>query len=287
MGKIIKYLNPGPNFKYVLIIVVIASLLMVLISSKTTKLKEEKKKFFYYILVQILAFVIFSVILFNLKETTVQGRFIANQVFFLIAGCVHTYLFRGKYQKFESKKIHTEIFIAFVSSLFISSIVLVILDFYKELGFLFFYFAALLFFTIPSILITFFEAAMSIPVKLYKRWFYPLNNRYPQPNASEMNNIILLNLIFQKSTDDKNLVNFKVKAPKGFEFGRLFYYFINDYNIKHPNETIKFLDNAQEPYGWYFQTKPKWYGSSDYIDPDVSIDTNKLIDGSTIICQRI
>jgi Type VI secretion system, TssN len=102
-----------------------------------------------------------------------------------------------------------------------------------------------------------------------------------------MRNIIILNFVFQKKEDDHQITNFKVKAPKAIDYGRLFYYFINDYNDKHPNGKIKYLDDKEQPFGWYFYTKPKWFGSSKYIDPEVAIDANNIKDGETIICQRI
>ncbi|MBC8643207.1 hypothetical protein H9W95_01010 [Flavobacterium lindanitolerans] len=73
------------------------------------------------------------------------------------------------------------------------------------------------------------------PAKLHKRWFYPVNSKYPAPHISEMRNIIIVNLVFTKKANDSTIINFKVKAPRAFDFGKLFYYFINDYNEKNPN----------------------------------------------------
>jgi hypothetical protein len=287
MRKYLTQLGGGQALIYVLLIVAIAMMITILISSKTIKLKQEKKKYIIYIVAQSLFFVFFAAILYNLKDTKLNQRFVGLQTYLTIAGAVHLVLFHQYFNKFDSKKIHTEIFIALISAMYISAFVVTIAYFFNEQNYLLYLIGTLLFFVIPTLSYSLFEAAISIPAKLHKRWFYPLNTKYPSPQASEMRNIIILNLVFQKKSDDKQIINFKVKAPKTFEYGRLFYYFINDYNEKNPNSPIKHLDDNEQPFGWYFYTKPKWFGSSDYIDPELAIDTNNIKDGETIICQRI
>ncbi len=287
MRRFLPKVNGGEALIYVLIIIAIAMMLTMLISGKTPKLKQEKKKYFYYILFQSLIFILFSAIIYNLKDVTISKRFVALQIYFTLAGATHLTIFQTYFKKFDSKKLFTEIAISFVSSLFIAGFMAIIAGFFNDLDYLTYLMSTLLFFSIPTLTYVLFETAVSIPAKLHKRWFYPLNSIYPSPQASEMRNVIILNLVFQKKTNDKNIINFKVKAPRALDFGRLFYYFINDYNDKNPNDKIKHLDEKEQPYGWYFHTKPKWFGSAEYIDPELAIDTNNIKDGETIICQRI
>jgi hypothetical protein len=287
MRRILNQIGGGQALIYIFLIVAITMMLTMLIASKTVKLSREKKKFFIYILIQCLFFVLFASILYNLKDTTLSQRFVSLQCYFTLVGSIHLGVFHFYFDKFESKRIHTEIFISFISAFYISAFIVAIADFFGEFDYIFYLVSSLLFFTIPTFCFILFETAISVPAKLHKRWFYPLNTKYPNPQASEMRNIIILNLVFQKKANDKQIINFKVKAPKAFEYGRLFYYFINDYNEKNPNGQIKFLDDNQQPYGWYFHTKPKWFGSAQYIDPEIAIDTNNIKDGATIICQRI
>lgn len=165
--------------------------------------------------------------------------------------------------------------------------VIMLVGHFQELPYMYYYLGAMLFFLIPTLCFCLFRTAISIPAKLHKRWFYPVNSKYPAPHISEMRNIIIVNLVFTKKANDSTIINFKVKAPRAFDFGKLFYYFINDYNEKNPNSQVRYLDDKNQPYGWYFYTKPKWFSSSDYIDPELAIDTNNIKDGATIICQRI
>jgi hypothetical protein len=287
MRKYLSKIDGGEALIYVFLVVAITMIITILISSKTTKLRQEKKKYFIYILVQAFIFLVYAGILYNLKSTSLSQRFAALQIYFTIAGSFHLILFQSYFKKFDSKKMYTEVFIACITAMYISVFVIVIAGFFQELSYLLYLVATLLFFIMPTLTYLLYETAISIPARLHKRWFYPLNSKYPAPQASEMRNVIILNLVFQKKANDKQIINFKVKAPKAFDFGRLFYYFINDYNEKNPGGQIKFLDEKEQPFGWYFYTKPKWFGSSEYIDPEIAIDTNNVKDGATIICQRI
>ena len=287
MIRYLTKINGGQALIYVFVIIVFAMIITVITSSKIPKLSQDKKKYIIYILSQSLIFLIFGAILFNLKNLTITNIFHAFQVYFLVAGSIHLISYVQYFKKFENDKIFFEILISFLSSFYVSAFVSIIVGYYNEFNYIFYLFSTLIFFSIPTFCYILFEKSVSIPAKLHKRWFYPLNSKYPSPQASEMRNIIILNLVFQKKENENQIINFKVKAPKAFDFGRLFFYFINDYNDKNPNSKINFLDDKEQPFGWYFYTKPKWFGSSEYIDPDLGIDTNNIKDGETIICQRI
>ena len=287
MRRYLNQLGGGEVLIYVLLAIAIAMVLSILVGSRIPKFRQDKKRYFIYILIQGLIFLIFGAILYNLKGTTLNARFISTQVYMLIAGSVHLILFRSHFKRFDSKAIYKEIVIAIITAIFLSAFLIMIVVHFRELIYLPYMLGTMLIFLLPTLCYSLFETAVSIPVKLHKRWFYPVNNRYPNPQASDMRNIIILNLVFQKKDGDKHITNFKVKAPRAFEFGRLFYYFINDYNEKNPNSQIHYLDNNGEPYGWYFYSKPAWFSASTYIDTEHAIDTNNIKDGETIICQRI
>ena len=262
MRKYLNQISGGEVLIYVLLAIAVAMVLTILVSSRVTKLRQDKKRYFIYVLVHGLVFLIFGAILYNLKGTTLNARFI-------------------------TKAIYKEICVAIITAIYLSAFLIMIVVHFRELIYLPYMLGTLFIFIVPTLCYVLFETAISIPVKLHKRWFYPVNAKYPAPHASDMRNIIILNLVFQKKDGDKHITNFKVKAPRAFEFGRLFYYFINDYNEKNPNSKIHYLDNNGEPYGWYFYTKPQWFSSSVYIDTEHAIDTNNIKDGETIICQRI
>ena len=287
MRRYLNQLGGGEVLLYVLLAIAIAMMLSIFVGIKVPKFRQEKKKYFVYILIQGLLFLIFGAILYNLKDTTLNARFMTTQLYMLIMGSLHVYAFRGYFKRFDTKAIYKELAIVLVTAIFLSAFVIMIVVHFRELEYLIYTLGALLFFIAPTLCYVLFETAVSIPAKLHKRWFYPVNTKYPSPQAADMRNIIILNFVFQKKENDKDIINFKVKAPRAFEFGKLFYYFINDYNEKNPNSQIHYIDKKGEPYGWYFYSKPKWFSASEYIDPEHAIDTNNIKDGETIICQRI
>lgn len=287
MRKYLNHINIGQELLYLLVILAFAIVINILIGSRIPKFRQEKKKYYLYVLIQVLVFVLFSIVLYNLKGTTLNQRFISLQVYMTIAGIFHLKFFHDYFKKFEVKNFISEIFINIGTIAFIAAFMYIITKYFDDSSYVFYILTTLFFFIIPTLCYKLFEYSISIPVKLHKRWFYPLNDKYPSPKVSEMRNIIILNLVFQKKENDTQIINFKVKAPRAIDFGRLFYYFINDYNEKNPNSQINFVDEKNQPYGWYFYTKPKWFSSSDYIDPELAIDTNNIKDGATIICQRI
>lgn len=287
MTKYLNQIGGGEVLIYIVLILAVAMMMCVFIGLKTKGLRLEKKKFILYTLIQGIVFLLYAIIVYNLKGTTLQMRFVALQVYMLAAGAAHVAAYHLYFKKFEAKEIYKELAIAIISAVFMTAFVVMIASHFRELDYMFYLAGAAVVFIIPTFCYVLFETAISIPAKLHKRWFYPANSRYPAPQISDMRNVIILNLIFQKKANEKQIINFKVKAPRAFEFGKLFYYFINDYNEKNPNNKIHFLDDKNEPDGWYFYTKPKWYGASEYIDPELAVDTNNIKDGETIICQRI
>ena len=70
-------------------------------------------------------------------------------------------------------------------------------------------------------------------------------------------------------------------------FGKLFYYFINDYNDRNPDEKIEYLDEKNKPVDWIFYFKPKWFSSIHYIDPEETNSFNFVKENSVILCKRV
>ncbi|UGU17169.1 TssN family type VI secretion system protein [Sinomicrobium kalidii] len=287
MRKILDYIVTGEVLTVLLIVLAVAFILSMVFGAVAPKFRKKKWKYLLYVLVLGVIVIGFGAILYNLKSTTLNARFISFQGFMLLIGTGHLIFFHKFFKRFETRKIYKEIFFAFVTCLYVAVFMIVVIAYFAEFQFVYYMFGSLLLFLVPTLVLILFETAITIPARLYKRWFYPLNNKYPNPQITEMRNVILLNLVFHKKPNDRHIINFKVKAPRAMEFGRLFYYFINDYNDKHPNSQIHFTDAKNEPYGWYFHSRPKWFGSTNHIDPEESVDSNDMKDGDTIICQRI
>jgi hypothetical protein len=128
---------------------------------------------------------------------------------------------------------------------------------------------------------------MSIPKRNLKNWLYPLNETIPPPTDPEMANPVIISFVFQKRNSDPEKTVFRAKAPLAMQMGRLFYYFINDYNERHPGTPIEIASEENKPYGWVYHFKRRWSLKTKYLDPDATISENQVRENSVIVCRRV
>jgi len=143
------------------------------------------------------------------------------------------------------------------------------------------------FFFVPLFIYYSFLAFYDVPSKEFKKWYYPFGKAVEDPTDKELESPVVISFEFEKKFDDNELTTFRAKAPKYMKFGRLFYFFIDDYNNRHPEGKIEYIYDKSKPYGWIFYLKPTWYESQTFIDPDETIADNKIEENSVIICKRI
>jgi len=269
------------------IVLTVVLIVLSLLSSKTPSYKKQKKQFYLYLAINIAIMALYTAIIYNLKQSNLIFRYAFLMVFSLILGSLHVYFIRLFFKKFESDHRFKEILFALITGLAITLPIVLITAYYNNLHYLGYHFLVILAFILPSCIFTLFNYATEIPVKLYSKWYYPLGKKYDSPEHHELKNMIVVNFMFYKSVEENHITSFKAKAPKDMNFGRLFFFFINDYNHKKTTTKIELTENSGDPYGWYFYNKPKWYGASKHINSDLTIEQNNLKDGDTIICQRI
>jgi hypothetical protein len=144
-----------------------------------------------------------------------------------------------------------------------------------------------LFFFIPWVVAATFAAAVAIPAKDLRQWRYPVGVEIKDPEDEKLKNLLVISFEFKKQTTDELSTNFRAKAPVDMDMGDLFYYFVNDYNDRHPNGPIQFIDALGTPYGWVFYRKPQWYLLfRRYIDTSKSVFNNHIRENDVIICSR-
>ncbi|PZP51088.1 MAG: hypothetical protein DI598_04090 [Pseudopedobacter saltans] len=148
---------------------------------------------------------------------------------------------------------------------------------------------AFLTFPLPILVLQTFRKAIEIPPKVFKLWYYPVHQQEARfPDDKLLKNMLVISFEFKKQEQDSHYTNFRAKAPVDMELGELFYYFINDYNDRHPQEKIIFKDkNLGAPYGWLFYKKPKWYTLfTQYIDAEKTTFINSIKENDIIVCHR-
>lgn len=258
-----------------------------LIGSKTPGFKKRQKKFYYYLLIHVAVMAVVAAIVYNLRQSTVMLRYITLLVSAVIMGGLHVYFYKSVFDKFDTDHDFKKFLLALITSFALVVPIIMVGAHFDDLEFLPYYFLVTATFVLPTCFYILFTYSVSIPVKLYSKWYYPLGQKYDTPKHYELKNMIVLNFIFHKNTREEHMTSFKAKAPKDMDFGRLFFFFINDYNDKKATTKIEMTEDSGDPFGWYFYIKPSWYGSSKHIDSEVSVEKNNLEDGDVVVCQRI
>jgi hypothetical protein len=144
----------------------------------------------------------------------------------------------------------------------------------------------LIFFPLPFFIILAFQFFISIPGKKYKLWYYPLDQQMPDLDLLDLSKVLVIQFEFYKAPNDRDITNFKAKAPYEMPFGQLFFIFINDYNERNPHSLIKVTDEKHQPYAWTFYKKTSKWKSPQYVDPDLSFRENLITNNDIIFCNR-
>jgi hypothetical protein len=221
--------------------------------------------------------------------STPSTTLIICQIIFFLAGflhiwCMHRYL---KWSGGENSLLFEVIFTLVVSAFGFMAFSIVFTYFNKD-GYQYYLATSVFFIVIAFFIYTTFLMAVRIPLKVYEKWFYPVNEEVDDPDDSKMKNMLVISFEFQKKKTDSHYTNFRAKAPADMDFGQLFYYFINDYNERHPNGRIEFLNEQYNPYGWVFYKKPRWYSfSTHYVDFSKSFFMNHIRENDIIVCKRV
>jgi hypothetical protein len=144
-----------------------------------------------------------------------------------------------------------------------------------------------LWFLVPVLLNQTINKLLEVPSKQFKKWKYPVGITITDPTDLEMENPVLVSFIFKKNQHSPEETTFRAKAPQQMKLGRLFYFFINDYNSKYPESPVSFIDENNQPHEWiFFKVKSKLLKLKAALDPDDSIYISGIKENDTLICSR-
>jgi hypothetical protein len=255
------------------------------------KNKEVKRSLFRSLLYVVLSGAILGVggLLgnHNLVHLSYHLIYILLCVWMLAFGILHVFLIH-KILPWPGEEVYgTELLYSILIAAF-GGVFLILL--FLFIGFNFYigiYLITLLLFVLPYIFYGVLRRYMNIPVKILRKWYYPIDKHIEDPSDREMEMPFVVGFEFRKKNGDKNMTTFRAKAPKEMAFGKLFYYFINDYNHRNPDEKIEYLDEKEKPLGWIFYFKPKMFSKIRYIDPEETNSFNLVKENSVIVCKRV
>lgn len=251
--------------------------------------KPFSKKAIWYLLISVAVFALTGMFIAAGFFAGYNRYFIFFQVLFLLYGSLHVYLMERKMPWGRDKQSFLPDFIFSIVILLAGSICYMLAYRWQnreglEIPMMF----STLFFIIPLFVWHTFLTALAIPPKVFNQWYYPVHEPMEDPEESKLKNMLLISFEFQKNGHDSFFTNFRAKAPVDMELGELFYYFINDYNERHPQGQIMFTNGTGKPHGWMFYKKPKWYTIlTTYMDAEKTIYLNRIRENDVIVCSRI
>lgn len=251
--------------------------------------KPFSKRAIWYLLISVAVFALTGLFIAASFFSSYNGYFIFFQVLFLLYGGLHIYMMHKKMDWGKERQTFVpDLIFTFIIQLAGAICFMLAYRWLNREGLEISMMFSTLFFIIPLFVWHTFLSALAIPPKVLNQWYYPVHEPMEDPEESKLKNMLLISFEFQKNGQESFFTNFRAKAPVDMELGELFYYFINDYNERHPQGHIHFSNGTGKPYGWMFYKKPKWYTiMTTYMDSDKTIYLNRIRENDVIVCSRI
>lgn len=269
---------------------IIGSLIMGLVTKLRKLFSRNKKMAIGYALLILLSFALVGLLSSSkvLNDTPIHS-FYGFQILFFGLGVLHLYILRKYFAVLsaDSSQFFPEFLftIAYVC-IGLIAFLQVVSRFKPEFSYVFM--ASTLLFMLPILFYKMYEFSMHIALPIYDSWLYPVNKEIKDPTKEELANPRVISFEFRKKEAESDITNFRVKAPQAMEFGKLFYFFIVDYNERHSESEIEILkEGNQQPSAWVFHYKPNWWSPVKHINFNQSVLANDIKEDTVIICTRV
>lgn len=271
-------------------LLIIGTLLMGLVNRLRKLFSRNKKLAIGYALFILISFALVGLLSSNkvLNDIPVHS-FYGFEILFFGLGILHLFILRKYFSALSEDR--SQFFAEFLFTIAYSCLGLIaFLQVVSRLepAFSFVFMASTILFVLPVLCYKLYEFAMQIALPIYESWLYPLGKEIKDPTKEELTNPRVISFEFRKKEDENDITNFRVKAPQAMEFGKLFYFFIVDYNERHPESEIEILDDkSQHPSTWVFHYKPNWWSPVKHINFNQTVSANDIKEDTVIICNRV
>lgn len=274
--------------RFLLIIFLIIALILLGFTLKNKAVKGSLFRSLLYVLVTGMVLGA-GALLGNQNWITISYHlvYILLSVYMLLFGVLHVFVLNKLLPWANNESYGTEILFTLLNAVIGGVFLQLVFKLIKFDFFIGINLTPLFLFILPYIFYGVIKRYLNIPVKILRKWYYPIDKHIEDPSDREMEMPLVVGFEFKKKNDDKNMTAFRAKAPKEMAFGKLFYYFINDYNHRNPDEKIEFLNEKEKPLGWIFYFKPKMFSKIRYIDPEETNSFNLIIENTVIVCKRV
>ncbi len=213
---------------------------------------------------------------------------IFSQMFIVILGILHVTLAKNTIEWYPEQKLKMQIIFIIGFLLFGFLLSNICFSFLQSPSLPLIWYLSLLWFLVPVLLNEAIIKLAGMPAKEFRTWQYPVDENIEDPTDAELDNPIVISFVFMKNIASNELATFRAKAPAGMALGRLFYFFINDYNSRHPQEPISYVNEEKEADPWvFFKVKNKFLRIREALDQDSSISSSKIKEDDVLICKRV
>lgn len=250
--------------------------------------KKNKLKAFLYLFSVVLLFALTALIAHQkVLNDDPLNSFIGMEIIVFLLGIAHVYVMRTVFKEwFDDKNEFFKEILFTVVVLCIALLVFAnIVDRFKP-EFVLYYLGTGVFFILPLLVLKMYNLSALIPVPIYKKWDFPIGVELREPSPSELSNPLVVTFQLRKKEGDKTISRLRTKAPEDMEFGRLFYFFVEDYNQIHPEQKIQVQDKNNKPNGYIFYFKPNWWSAIQHVDTSKTIKWNGIKENCMIIVQQ-
>jgi len=253
------------------------------------KIKGLKKygiaSLFYVIIVSVI--LALPTLLLYSESSSELKLLIINQIIIIVLGTLHVILSKKMLPWYSTQLFNMQLLFIFCIIIFSYLFLNLSFSFFVSSKVQLVWALSLLWFLVPLLLNQTINKLLEVPQKEYKKWLYPLNSTIDDPSDEEMENPVVISFVFQKNSDSTESTTFRAKAPVGMALGKLFYFFINDYNSRNPESTVSYLNELKEPDEWiFFRLKSKFLRIKAALDPDDSIYNNNIKENDVLVCNR-
>lgn len=255
---------------------------------KVKGLKKYGLSSLFYVLAASIILSLSTLFLLFKTSTGEITSLIFGQIIILTVGTLHVFFAKKLLPWYGEQKFGMQLVFIICTLLFGYFFSNLSLSFIVNSDIEFVWYLSLLWFLVPVLLDRTIAELLEVPPKKYKKWQYPVDVTIEDPTDEEMENPVVISFVFQKNALASEDTTFRAKAPQEMTLGRLFYFFIDDYNSRHPEAPISIVDENKQPDEWvFFKIKNKFLRLKKALDPDDSIFSSRIKENDVLICTRV
>ncbi|WP_157822017.1 TssN family type VI secretion system protein [Tenacibaculum sp. Bg11-29] len=276
--------------KYLLapLVMIVATVVLNTIAKGKAVLKLKKLMIFILLLAVLL---ILPSLLGFLKYEFIWGGLVISICSYLLLGFLFNWFSTTNFFKDIGFKENKWLMILglFIAVILASWAYYFVFSWANELGYELWAMLTVLWFLVPPFYVFSRGMYLQIPSPFYKLWI--VNNELNDEeywNSVDTFRLMQVTVKVKRSPEAKEYASFSVKLPEDVSLGRWFNRFIDDQNIRFPNNIIE-LEDGNGPYGWILYTN-KWLPMPIFtrmLDFDGDVIGNKIKNKTVLYVRRV